>query len=139
MEDRMLWLRDQNSNLIAKVTMTKNCVYLLNLKNGNAMCLKTYASDPSWIWHIRFNHLNFGRFNALGEKKIMKGIATINHHDQLCEACLLGKHPRKSFPKQSFLRATKPFELVHAMFVVLLSFNVLVIALTLCFLLMTIE
>ena len=49
MEDRMLWLRDQNSNLIAKVTMTKNCVYLLNLKNGNAMCLKTYASDPSWI------------------------------------------------------------------------------------------
>ena len=44
----------------------------------------------------------------------MKGLPCINHPDQLCEGCLLGKQFRKSFPKESESRAKKPLELIHA-------------------------
>lgn len=43
----------------------------------------------------------------------MKGLPGINHLDQLCEGCLLGKQFRKSFPKESESRAKKPLELIH--------------------------
>ena len=43
----------------------------------------------------------------------MRGLPSINHPDQLCEGCLIGKQFRKSFPKESTTRATKPLELIH--------------------------
>ena len=57
---------------------------------------------------MRFGHLNFKSMKALGEKKMVKEIPIIYYPDQLCEACLLGKHSRKSFSKQSISRAIKP-------------------------------
>lgn len=113
MEDCMLWLRDQEFKLVAKVPMTKNRMFLLNLKNGGAKCLKSCVDDSSWIWHMQFDHLNFGGLKALRDKKMVKGIPVIDHPDQVCEACLLGKHSRRSFPKQSTLRSTKPLQLLH--------------------------
>lgn len=50
----------------------------------------------------------------LSKKKMVKGLPPIYHTDQLCEGCLLGKHSRKSFPKEASTRAKKPLELVHA-------------------------
>ncbi|KAL1333643.1 hypothetical protein AAHE18_11G116100 [Arachis hypogaea] len=49
MEDRYLWLRDKNGNLIAKVSMTKNRMFLLNMRSGEAICLKSCIEDPPWI------------------------------------------------------------------------------------------
>ena len=94
--------------------MTKNRMFLLNLKTSGAKCLKSCVDNPSLIWHMQFGHLNFGGLKALGYKKMVKGIPAIDHPDQLCEACLLGKHSRRSFLKQSTLRSTKPLQLVHA-------------------------
>ncbi|KZV28520.1 hypothetical protein F511_15600 [Dorcoceras hygrometricum] len=94
--------------------MTKNRMFLLDLKDCGPMCLKSFVQDPSWKWHMRFGHLNFGGLKALGDHKMVKGIPKIDHPDQLCEACLFSKHPRKSFPKQSLSRAIKPLQLVHA-------------------------
>ena len=44
---------------------------------------------------------------------MVKGMPSINHPNHLCEACLLDKHARRSFPKEATSRATKPLELVH--------------------------
>ncbi|KAJ7958815.1 Retrovirus-related Pol polyprotein from transposon TNT 1-94 [Quillaja saponaria] len=48
----------------------------------------------------------------LGEKKMVSGLPFIDHPNQLCEAWLLGKHARKSFPKEA-TRATEPLQLIH--------------------------
>ncbi|KAJ7961681.1 Retrovirus-related Pol polyprotein from transposon TNT 1-94 [Quillaja saponaria] len=48
----------------------------------------------------------------LGEKKMVFGLPFIDHPNQLCEACLLGKHARKSFPKEA-TRATEPLQLIR--------------------------
>ncbi|XP_027348127.1 uncharacterized protein LOC113859596 [Abrus precatorius] len=41
MKDCCLWLRDQNSNLIAKVFMSRNRMFILNIETIEAKCLKT--------------------------------------------------------------------------------------------------
>ena len=69
--------------------------------------------DEDWCWHMRFDHLNFGALKSLGEEKMVKEMSSINHPNQLCEACLLDKHSRRSFPKEATTRATKPLQLVH--------------------------
>ncbi|KAL0409127.1 UNVERIFIED_CONTAM: Retrovirus-related Pol polyprotein from transposon TNT 1-94 [Sesamum radiatum] len=94
--------------------MTSNRMFKLNVKTAEAKCLQACINDSSWIWHMRFGHLNFEGLKMLGEKNMVRGVPKINHPNQLCEACLLGKHARKSFPKESLSRATKPLQLVHA-------------------------
>ncbi|KAH9745481.1 hypothetical protein KPL70_004087 [Citrus sinensis] len=69
--------------------------------------------DQSWTWHLRYGHLNFGGLELISKKSMVKGLPYINHPDQLCEGCLLGKQFRKSFPKESNSRAQKPLELIH--------------------------
>ncbi|RDX85080.1 hypothetical protein CR513_33778, partial [Mucuna pruriens] len=62
---------------------------------------------------MRSEHLNFGALKALGDEKTVKGIPHINHPNQLCETCLLGKHVRRSFPKEVESRVNGLLQLVH--------------------------
>ncbi|KAK6148110.1 hypothetical protein DH2020_019022 [Rehmannia glutinosa] len=45
MKDNCLWLRDHNANLFAKVVMTKNRMFKLNMKSIDAKCLKANVQD----------------------------------------------------------------------------------------------
>ena len=65
MKNRCLWLKDQSGNLIAKVYMSKNRMFLLNLKTIEVKCLRVDVRDKSWRWHMRFGHLNFGALKFL--------------------------------------------------------------------------
>ncbi|KAL0356000.1 UNVERIFIED_CONTAM: Retrovirus-related Pol polyprotein from transposon TNT 1-94 [Sesamum radiatum] len=118
MEDKYLWLRDHDDRLVAKVTMTSNRMFKLNVKTAEAKCLQACINDSSWIWHMRFGHLNFEGLKMLGEKNMVRGVPKINHPNQLCEACLLGKHARKSFPKNHFQEQPSLYNLCMRMYVV---------------------
>lgn len=113
MKNMYLWLRDSSNNLIAKVHMAKNRLFPLNLKTINAKCLKPNVQDQPWCWHMRFGHLDFEALKSMGDKNMVDGIPSINHPNQLCEACLLGKHARMSFPKETTSREINPLQLVH--------------------------
>ncbi|KAL8152976.1 hypothetical protein V2J09_010736 [Rumex salicifolius] len=82
-----LLIRDQKGELIARVKMSKNRMFPLN--------------DDSWLWHLRFGHLNFGSLEQLSKKEMVRGVLVIPQPDQLCTGCLLGKQFRKSFPKEA--------------------------------------
>ena len=56
---------------------------------------------------------------------MVRWLPPIDHPDQLWEGCLLEKHARNSFPKESSIREKKPLELI-----LLVRINIL------CFLLM---
>ena len=49
----------------------------------------------------------------LTKMKMVRGLPSIEHPNQLCGGCLLGKQSRKSFPKEPSTRATKSLQLVH--------------------------
>lgn len=80
--------------------MTQNRMFLLDIQNDIAKCLKACVKDTSWLWHLRFGHLNFGDLELLSKKEMLRGLPSIDHPNQLCEVCLLGKHSR-SFPKET--------------------------------------
>jgi len=114
MKDSSFSIRDGRNNLITKLPMSRNRIFLLNIQNDVAKCLKACYIDASWLWHLRFEHLNFGGLSLLSKEKMVRGLSYINHPDQIYEGCLLGKQFRTSFPKDSNSRAKKPLKLIHA-------------------------
>ena len=99
MKDRTLLLKDQSGSLIAKVPVSYNRLFTLTFQQDVLVCLKVCTQDFSWLWDLRFGHLNFGGLKLLKEKNMVNGIPSINHPEQLCEGCLYGKQSRKSFSK----------------------------------------
>lgn len=114
MKNYCILFRDQSVNLINKMHMLNNRMFLLNLNIIKARCLKDSVEDEVWCWDMRFCHLNFKTFKVMKEWKIVKGICLINHHNPLCGTCLFNKHSRKSFSKKATIRAIKPLQLMNA-------------------------
>ncbi|GJZ28932.1 retrovirus-related pol polyprotein from transposon TNT 1-94 [Tanacetum coccineum] len=106
-------IRNQEGKLIAKVPMTKNQMFILNIQHDEAKCLKSCLEDHSWLWHMRYGHLNFGDLKLLSSKGMVKGLDQIDHPNQVCEGSLLGKHVRSLFPKKVTSRAKEPLQLIH--------------------------
>ena len=113
LKDNNLSIRDSRSNFIAKVSMSRNRMFILNIQNDVAKCLKTCYKDTTWLWPLRFGHLNFGGLQLLSKKEMVRGLPSISHPNQVCKGCLLGKQFKKSFPKESSSRAQKSLELIH--------------------------
>ena len=107
LKDNNVSIRDGRSNLIAKVTMSRNRTFMLNIQNKLVKCLKSCYKDITWLCHLRFGHLNFGGLQNLSNKEMVRGLPSISHLDQVCKGCLLGKQFKKSFPKESSSRAQK--------------------------------
>ena len=85
--------------------MTRNTMFLLEIQNDEPKCLKTCVEDNSWLWHLCFGHLNFGGLKLLCTKGMVNGLPSVDHLDQLCKGCLLGKQSRKSVPVEATSRA----------------------------------
>ncbi|CAJ2633694.1 unnamed protein product [Trifolium pratense] len=113
LKNNNLSIRDHSNKFIAKVPMSRNRMFVLNIQNDVAQCLKMCYKEESWLWHLRFGHLNFGGLELLSKKEMVRGLPYINHPNQVCEGCLLGKQFKMSFPKESSSRAQKPLELIH--------------------------
>nr|GEY90074.1 Gag-Pol polyprotein [Tanacetum cinerariifolium] len=64
-----------------------------DMMKSSLICLLSKASkNKSWLWHQRLNHLNFGTFNDLARKDLVRGLPRLKFEkDHLCSACQLGK------------------------------------------------
>ncbi|GAU10148.1 hypothetical protein TSUD_420080, partial [Trifolium subterraneum] len=113
LKNNNLSIRDHSNKFIAKVPMSRNRMFVLNIQNDVAQCPKMCHKEESWLWHLRFGHINFGGLELLSKKEMVRGLPYINHPNQVCERCLLGKQFKMSFPKESSSRAQKPLELIH--------------------------
>lgn len=71
-------------------------------------CLKACAEDSSWLWHLRFGHLNFGGLELLFKKQMVRGFPSI-----ILENIYLGSILGKSFHKKQAQEPKKPLELIH--------------------------
>ncbi|GKC88983.1 retrovirus-related pol polyprotein from transposon TNT 1-94 [Tanacetum coccineum] len=81
-------------------------LYMISVEemlNSSPICLLSRASkNKSWLWHRRLNHLNFGTFNDLARKDLVRGLPRLKFEkDHLCSACQLGKSKNYSHKPKS--------------------------------------
>lgn len=96
--------------------MSKNRIFKLNLKGRDIKCLKTRIDDPSWLWHLRFGHLNFGDFKSLAKENMVKGLPLIDYSEQLCEDVLLKSTTKLCFPNKLHYMQQSPYNLCTQIF-----------------------
>ena len=70
-------------------------------------CFKLVAEDEAQLWHCRYGHLSYKGLKTLYNKKMVRGLPLITTPTKVCEGCMLGKHHRDPFPKQSQWRASR--------------------------------
>ena len=96
-----------------KVERARNRLYILNLDRVDPVCLMSSMEDSAWRWHARYGHLNFQALRQLGQKEMVRGLPCVDHVEQVCDGCLIGKQRRAPFPREGQHRASKVLELVH--------------------------
>ncbi|GJU12028.1 zinc finger, CCHC-type containing protein [Tanacetum coccineum] len=112
MQNNLLLLHGQDQKLLMRVERSRNRLYKINLKVGMPMCLLANLENHAWLWHARLGHLNFDSIKQMTQKKLVEGIPSISHKNQVCNACLLGKHSRAPFPNQTNTKSLEPLNLI---------------------------
>ena len=102
----------KKGNLILKTFLSKNRMFLVDIHMGDFKCLNEIMNNESWLWHLRFVHLNFQSLENLSKRNLVNGLPHIHYPDQLCEACIFGKNHRIPFVKEPWC-AKFHLELVH--------------------------
>ena len=107
-----------SNRLIAKVEMTQNRMFPLKIQSR---LLEKVAVSPfealhkneSFLWHLRFTHLNFKGLKLLYKKQMVYGLPSIEPLKTTCESCILAKPHSEKFPVEKSFREKHPLEIVH--------------------------
>jgi hypothetical protein len=98
---------------IAQVQRTENHMYRLELQVARPLYLVVHQDDDAWRWHEGLGHANFGSLEKMGKLEMVRELLLISHAEQFYDTCVLAKHRRGVFPKQSKYHVDKALELVH--------------------------
>ncbi|KAG6512658.1 hypothetical protein ZIOFF_030787 [Zingiber officinale] len=111
--DRCDIINKKNNLRVVAVKMNANGLFPFETGKLQSYALKCGDLDESYLWHLRYGHLNFKSLQLLEQKGMVTGLPTIHSKDRVCEGCIYGKMHRFPFPKTAW-RARSPLELVHA-------------------------
>ena len=108
-----LYVFDQQRELLVRVRRTANRLYILRLDLAAPACLVTKLDDTPWLWHARLSHLHFHTMNAMSGRGMVRGMPQVDHTDEICDGCTIGKQRRLAFPRASPHRSERALDLVH--------------------------
>ena len=111
-----------SNRLIAKVEMTQNRMFPLKIQSKLLQkvaesAFKALHKNESWLWHLRFSHLNFKGLQLLYKKQMVYGFPSIEPLKTTCESCILAKQHREKNSGGKCYREKHPLEIVHLVFV----------------------
>lgn len=112
-EDGVLTLRDPQRKLLCRVRRGTGRLYVLQVDVAQPVCLAARGAEVAWTWHARFGHLNFDSLRALARRGLVRGMPELEHINQVCDGCLVGKQRRTPFPAETAYRAVERLDLVH--------------------------
>ena len=103
--------KNQKNKVITVVPMTKNRMFPLKFGQNDNQLVNMAYEDKSWLWHLKYGHLNFNSLKNLTSNALVLGLPKVEEHKQICEGCAKGKHSRESFPKGNAWRVQHPLYL----------------------------
>ncbi|KAF8672420.1 hypothetical protein HU200_049631 [Digitaria exilis] len=112
-EDGVMKIRDEERHLLAKINRDAGRLYVLDVDIAQPVCLAVRGEEEAWIWHARFGHLHFAVLRKMGREGLVRGLPLLSQVEQVCEACLAGKHRQAPFPRQAQGRSTEVLQLLH--------------------------
>jgi len=89
-------LYDPSRGAIVVVQISSNRLFPLKIIKSQP-CLMAEIKDPSWRWHFRYGHLNFGGLKTLQQKDMVTGVPKIHIPSQICEECVVSKQHHSQF------------------------------------------
>jgi len=105
-------IHDSARKKIGEVEMVNKSFHLRWLSNEEtAMVAKDEATE---LWHKRLGHTGHSNLKILQSKEMVTGLPKFNVEEGKCESCILSKHSRDPFPKESETRAKHKLELIHS-------------------------
>jgi hypothetical protein len=87
---KILSVFDPSGQLLAKVERDGSRLYHLTMHIGCSVCMVAHTNETAWLWHARFDHLNFNSLRQLSGQNMMHDMLTLDHVDQVCDGCLIG-------------------------------------------------
>lgn len=109
----VMYVRDEHMRLLANIDRSPGRLYVRDINIARPVCLSAVAGEDAWRWHARFGHINFTALRKMGREELVRGLPLLSQVEQVCEACLAGKHRRSPFPHRALRRSTEVLELVH--------------------------
>ncbi|XP_026417490.1 uncharacterized protein LOC113312970 [Papaver somniferum] len=77
----LCFIRDRRRRLIAKVQMTKNRLFPLNIQHQKKSCYNSSVHNDSWR-NKRMGHVNFNSLQILAKKEMVSGLPSLNFQNQ---------------------------------------------------------
>jgi transposase InsO family protein len=112
-EDGVMSVHDEERRLLAKINRNTGRLYVLDVDIAQPVCLAACGDKEAWIRHARYGHLHFAALRKMGRDGLFKGMPLLTQVEQVCEACLAGKHRRTPFPRQAQRRSNEVLQLLH--------------------------
>ena len=100
-EGGVMRVRDEQRRLLAKIRCGPGRSYVLDLTIARLVCLAAHVREDAWRLHTRFSHTNFNALRKMGREGLLRGLPVLSQVEQLCEACLAGKHQHAPFQNQA--------------------------------------
>ncbi|KAK2403406.1 putative mitochondrial protein [Trifolium repens] len=114
LENKKMEVFDAQHNTILRAPLSQNRTFQVKISPNESHCLASVKiSDQAWLWHLRYGHLNFNSLNYMKNNGLVSGLPEIKTPTDLCEHCLIGKQPRKSFVSDIAMRAKQVLGVVH--------------------------
>jgi len=86
MKGNILHIYDRQGKLVLKSKLTKSKTFLCSIQNAKEVCMSTISyEDTNWLWHMRYDHLNFRSLSYLSSKNLVSGLPVLNANKKSCE------------------------------------------------------
>lgn len=115
LEDNALKIFDKKNRFILKTPMLKNKTFKVEIQaNQEVNCLSITEEGESWLWHKRYDHLNFKSLNRLHDQSMVSGLPKLVAPGRECVGWCISKQPRKSYRNLIHSRTKSALEVVHS-------------------------
>jgi hypothetical protein len=104
-----------DNKLIMCAPLSRSRTFQVKFTASDSHCLASEViHDATWLWHLRYGHLNFKSLSNLKSNCMVNGLPEIRVPKDMCRNCLVGKQSRKSFVDHIAMRAKDKLDVVYS-------------------------